>query len=264
MIFRLDIIFSSVVESVTKSQIRLETKMYNSHKIKILFIGDSFDKVSDISHRLDGLGYDVLFALGGPAGLRAAGLEQPDAVICDLGLYDMKGLNVCREIRNDPKIAETCFIFLTKSFHNKECIAAAFTAGADDCLPEDSNVEIISAKLNWLIERKRQDLARNERYQILKSRQMQIADIFRSISLSNTLTVAPAVPVCDAVLAENRISGIAASAVISSLAGLLDEQIKTLDSLEIEQPSFLKFSFNNPINHTSTIDNEILLNEMVM
>jgi CheY-like chemotaxis protein len=206
-----------------------------------------------------------MFALGGPAGVRAARLERPHVILCDLGLYDMKGLNVCRELRVDPNTDNSAFIFFTKSFHTKDSIATALNFGADDCLPECSGVDIIAAKINWLVERKQKEMAHKERYQILKSRQMQIADIFRSVVLPGTLEAKGSEFTVDTSVSEPRMTGTTAANVFASLAGLLDEQIKTLDGIEIEGlPYPYHITVDLDLVHQAPTTNETLVFESVM
>jgi CheY-like chemotaxis protein len=192
-------------------------------KAKILLIGDDFERVREVVRLLDTSGFEVLFALGGRAGLRAARIERPDAVISELGLFDITGLDVCKELREDSLISDTCFIFLTKSFHNRECIAAALAVGADDCLPDRSSAEHLTGKLEWLIAKKKDESAKNEQYQILRSRQIQIVDIVRKACSPGS-----------AGFGYSPGNAMAADmSVISSLANLLDEQIRAFDELRV-------------------------------
>lgn len=226
--------------------------MYNKQRSKILFIGDNFEKVGDIAKRLDEHGYEVMFALGGPAGIRAAKIERPDAILCDLGLYDLKGLNVCRELKADLKTSDAGFIFFTKSFHNKESIATALSCGADDCLPETSSVEIIAAKIDWLVARKKQELEQHIKFQILRSRQTQIAEIFRSVMRQERFDGSSHRFSIDTTVAIPSLTGTTEANVIASIADLLDEQTKALDSIETENdpentPGPVRMSVNVPI-----------------
>lgn len=48
---------------------------------------------------LEARGYEVVVALTGESGIDAAALNDPAAIILDLGLPDMDGVDVCRRIR---------------------------------------------------------------------------------------------------------------------------------------------------------------------
>jgi len=48
---------------------------------------------------LDGFGYDVNVVANGEGALEAVALREPDAMILDLMLPDMSGLEVCRTLR---------------------------------------------------------------------------------------------------------------------------------------------------------------------
>ncbi|HEY8602213.1 MAG TPA: response regulator [Thermomicrobiales bacterium] len=58
-------------------------------------------------------GWNVTEAPDGPGGLAAAGEEQPDVIVLDIGLPGMDGLTVARRLSQDPDTADIPIVFLT-------------------------------------------------------------------------------------------------------------------------------------------------------
>jgi DNA-binding response OmpR family regulator len=69
---------------------------------------------------------------GGTALALAASLE-PDLVLLDVQLPDTSGLEVCRRLRDDPRLAATRVIMLTAAAQAED-VARGLAAGADHYL----------------------------------------------------------------------------------------------------------------------------------
>jgi two-component system NtrC family sensor kinase len=85
-------------------------------------------------------GYEVTVAKDGAEGLEKAQKIQPALIICDWIMPVMDGVEVCRNIKSDPKLTTTFFILLT----SRESVAhrvEGLDAGADEFLskPIDPN-----------------------------------------------------------------------------------------------------------------------------
>ncbi|MEM8811653.1 MAG: response regulator [Pseudomonadota bacterium] len=59
--------------------------------------------------------YSILKAYNGRTGLGIAGSDLPDAVLLDIALPEMNGLEVARHLKADPKTARIPIIALTAS-----------------------------------------------------------------------------------------------------------------------------------------------------
>jgi CheY-like chemotaxis protein len=62
---------------------------------------------------LSGHGHRVTLARTGAHGLDAIGRSRPDLVICDLGLPDLDGLDVCRRVRSSSQASRPVMVALT-------------------------------------------------------------------------------------------------------------------------------------------------------
>src|SRR5688572_32389545 len=58
-------------------------------------------------------GFDVVFAQDGEEGLRLASAEAPDLVLTDLGLPDIDGIDVCRQLKREAATAATPVVALS-------------------------------------------------------------------------------------------------------------------------------------------------------
>lgn len=85
----------------------------------------------------------VAAADGAGALVAAAGLE-PDLIFLDVNLPDMSGLEVCRLLRSDPRLAEAHIVMLTAAAQQDD-VARGLAAGADHYLTKPfSPVRLLS------------------------------------------------------------------------------------------------------------------------
>ena len=100
--------------------------------MRILVIEDNTDIAANLGDYLEDRGHTVDFAADGVTGLHLAVVHDFDAVVLDLNLPGMDGLEVCRKLRNEAR-KQTPVLMLTArdSLDNK---LAGFDSGADDYL----------------------------------------------------------------------------------------------------------------------------------
>jgi CheY-like chemotaxis protein/two-component sensor histidine kinase len=71
---------------------------------KVLVIDDNRDGADSLAEVLRVLGYEVRVAYDGAEGLAEAARFRPDAVVCDIGMPGLSGLEVARRLRADPAL----------------------------------------------------------------------------------------------------------------------------------------------------------------
>jgi CheY-like chemotaxis protein len=85
----------------------------------------------------------VAAADGAGALVAAAGLE-PELIFLDVNLPDMSGLEVCRQLRSDPRLTDTHIVMLTAAAQQDD-VARGLAAGADHYLTKPfSPVRLLS------------------------------------------------------------------------------------------------------------------------
>jgi two-component system cell cycle response regulator DivK len=97
---------------------------------RVLLIEDHDASRRGFAEYLTAEGYAVLEAPTGSAGLTAASTWQPDVIVLDLGLPDVDGWSVAREIKAAPATTHVPIIALTGADLPHER-ASAMRAGCD-------------------------------------------------------------------------------------------------------------------------------------
>jgi CheY-like chemotaxis protein len=81
--------------------------------LSIVVVEDDGDAASVLFEWLEDLGHRVTVAHTGAEGLRAIRERRPNLVICDIGLPDISGLEVCRSVRSLAGEAQPIMVALT-------------------------------------------------------------------------------------------------------------------------------------------------------
>lgn len=100
-------------------------------------------------------GYAVLRAYTGRQAIERAVGSQPDLIILDTDLPDTDGLEVCRQLRADPRISPSTPILITSPGHaSRQQRLAALRAGAWDFLGATLDGEELPLKLDAYVRAK--------------------------------------------------------------------------------------------------------------
>ena len=99
--------------------------------MKILYVEDNDDNIYMLKNRLARAGFTVIVATDGAQGLTIATSEQPDLILMDLTLPDIRGEEATQRIKADPATKRIPVIALTANamIGDKE---KALAAGCDD------------------------------------------------------------------------------------------------------------------------------------
>jgi DNA-binding response OmpR family regulator len=110
----------------------------------ILLIEDDEDIASSLLAVLSGEGHTVRWCPLGRDGLDAARARAPDLVLLDLGLPDMDGVQVCRELQHlEPA---PVVVILTARAHEMDLVLG-LDAGADDYLTKPFRLAELLARV---------------------------------------------------------------------------------------------------------------------
>ena len=107
--------------------------------------------IADVLRRSLGLeGYDVRLAEDGDQALSEATVFEPDAVILDLGLPKLDGLEVCRRLREDGDVP----ILMLTARDGLDDRVEGLDSGADDYLVKPFERQELLARMRALLRRR--------------------------------------------------------------------------------------------------------------
>jgi two-component system CheB/CheR fusion protein len=107
---------------------------------RMLVIEDDEDVAAAMQIVLQIAGHEVSIARTGDEGIAAARASRPDVVLCDIGLPDVDGYEVARQIRADASLGGTVLVALS-GYAQDEDVAAARAAGFDAHLAKPASLE---------------------------------------------------------------------------------------------------------------------------
>ncbi|GBF40362.1 hybrid sensor histidine kinase/response regulator [Leptospira johnsonii] len=120
-----------------------------SNKPKVLICEDNEDLSSYIYSLLSPL-YQVKSAKNGKEGLKLVYFWEPDLVLSDVMMPEMDGVQLCQEIKADPKISKTIVVLLTALTH-REAMLKGWEAKADEYLCKPFHPEELIVRVKSLL-----------------------------------------------------------------------------------------------------------------
>lgn len=118
----------------------------------VLVIDDEQDLLDLLQFNLQQEGYRVLTARDGEAGLALARKQTPDAIVLDLMMPRMDGLEVCRRLRKETPTAGVPILMLTAKADEADKVVG-LELGADDYLTKPFSVRELRARVKALLRR---------------------------------------------------------------------------------------------------------------
>src|SRR5512137_366400 len=112
----------------------------------VLVIDDEKDLIELVRYNLEKEGFHVFSALDGEAGLALATTELPDAVVVDLMLPGIDGLEVCSRLRAGERTARIPVIMLTAKASESDRVVG-LELGADDYVTKPFSPRELAARL---------------------------------------------------------------------------------------------------------------------
>ena len=121
--------------------------------MRVLIIEDNADIVANLYAYLEPRGYVIDSAANGYAGLALAAQNEYDAVILDITLPGIDGLNLCKKLREELRTATPVLMLTARD--TVEDKVAGFDSGADDYLVKPFSLIEVEARIKALIRRAR-------------------------------------------------------------------------------------------------------------
>ncbi len=98
---------------------------------RVLVVDDDPDIRQLVAMKLTKSGHTVTTAADGASALASVRAQTPDIIVLDVAMPGLSGLDVCRELRQDPVSADVPVLLLTAKVQDGD-LAEGFAAGADD------------------------------------------------------------------------------------------------------------------------------------
>jgi two-component system, OmpR family, response regulator MprA len=134
----------------TEAALTLPTMRLMSGRPRVLVVEDDVDIAGVLRRSLDKEGYEVRIAADGEAALDEAGLFEPDAVVLDLGLPKLDGVEVCRRLRQDGDVP----ILILTARDAVDARVEGLDSGADDYLVKPFERDELLARMRALLRRR--------------------------------------------------------------------------------------------------------------
>jgi two-component system, OmpR family, KDP operon response regulator KdpE len=116
---------------------------------RILIVDDEPNILGTVTPLLRTRGYEVFSAMSGRAGLESVEREKPDLIVLDLGLPDMDGVHLCRQIRETTNVP----VLVLSARGAEGDKVGALDAGADDYVTKPFGAEELLARIRAALRR---------------------------------------------------------------------------------------------------------------
>jgi len=153
--------------SMAKAEARGQLRRPDGSPVRVLVVDDEATLAELLTMALRFEGWEVSSAADGLGAVRAARDFRPDAVVLDMMLPDIDGLEVLRRLRAESPDVPVLFLTARDSVEDR---ITGLTAGGDDYVTKPFSLEEVVARLRGLIRR----AARSE---LLAGSQIVVGDL---------------------------------------------------------------------------------------
>jgi DNA-binding response OmpR family regulator len=115
--------------------------------MRVLVVEDDQPLVRIMTKSLESNGFEVTSAFDGEDGLRAARDDRPDAIVLDLQLPRLNGVDLCRRLRSEGNAVPIIMLTARSTVPDR---ISGLDAGADDYLVKPFSLGELAARLRAL------------------------------------------------------------------------------------------------------------------
>ena len=119
---------------------------------KILIVEDEAGLVTLLKYNLEKHGFETIEAMDGKVVMQKVLAERPDLILMDWMLPNVSGVDLCREIRQQPEVRLTPIIMLTARADEADKVRG-LSYGADDYMTKPFSVPELIARIQALLRR---------------------------------------------------------------------------------------------------------------
>lgn len=132
-------------------------------KYRILVVEDEAPIQELLQFNLERKNYRVKVADSGEAALEVVGSYMPDLILLDIMLPGADGLEVCKQIKANPKTTRIPIIMLT-ALSEEADIVAGLELGADDYVTKPFSPRVLLARVKAALRREMKDASSNDNF----------------------------------------------------------------------------------------------------
>jgi CheY-like chemotaxis protein len=122
------------------------------NKPTLLVIDDDEAMRAALEPVLSSLGYDLAIVGSGHEALRVLAHVQPDAILMDIRLTDTDGINLTRQLRLIPQLAQVPVVLMSGD-SRRDTLLSGIEAGATDFIAKPFTREVLRTKLDKVLHR---------------------------------------------------------------------------------------------------------------
>jgi CheY-like chemotaxis protein len=121
---------------------------------RVLVVEDEDDIRTLYAVWLEESGFDVIEAHDGAEGISRAADQQPKAILMDVAMPRMNGLEATRRLRSDQATAQIPILIISAHTGVTER-EGAFAAGADEFLGKPCDLELLTSRIRHYVSKGR-------------------------------------------------------------------------------------------------------------
>lgn len=174
--------------------------------VKLLLVDDEPSLRRMLGQILAARGYAVLEASSGEEALSLLEDHAVDAFLLDIGMEDLNGIELCRQIRS-RRGNELCPVIFLTGEDERTHLEAALNAGGNDFISKPFDAALVETRLKGHIERVRYFVQLNKAHELLRH---YVSDATAGIIESSVSGTLPGVEVRDVAVCFTDIRGFTA------------------------------------------------------
>ncbi|RPH93613.1 DNA-binding response regulator [candidate division KSB1 bacterium] len=153
-------------------------------KALILIVDDEEDIREMLRYNLVREGYQVILAETGEQALESVKTTMPDLVLLDLMLPGMDGLEVCRQIKQQPEASHIRIVMITAKAEDVD-VVVGLESGADDYIIKPFSPRILIARIKNILRKQR--VEREAGGEIIGIRELMIHPVQHEVRIGSHL-----------------------------------------------------------------------------